>query len=97
LNDYARIYSNEGGAVFDVWRDRSFIRLDNFSVAYTLPKSIVERIKIVNLKVYGTVNNVGFWAPHWKFWDPEQYRNENNTLTNGPSPRIFTFGINLTL
>lgn len=97
LNNYARIYSNEGGAVFDVWRNRSFVRLDNISVAYTLPQSLVQKIKIVNLKIYGTISNVGFWAPTWKFWDPEQYRNENNTLTNGPSPRIFTIGINLTL
>jgi TonB-dependent starch-binding outer membrane protein SusC len=97
LNDYARIYSNEGGAVFDVWRNRSFVRLDNFSIAYTLPQSLVQKIKIVNLKIYGTINNVAFWAPTWKFWDPEQFRDQNNNLANGPSPRIFTFGINLTL
>jgi hypothetical protein len=97
LNNYARIYSNEGGAVFDVWRNRSFVRLDNFSIAYTLPQSLVQKIKIVNLKIYGTINNVAFWAPTWKFWDPEQFRDQNNNLANGPSPRIFTFGINLTL
>lgn len=99
LNDYARIYSNEGGAVFNVWRQRSFIRFDNVSLAYTVPKSIIQKADISNLKIFVTVRNVAYWAPEWKFWDPEQYRNpdDNNNLTNGPSPRTFTIGVNLTL
>jgi TonB-dependent starch-binding outer membrane protein SusC len=39
-NEYARIYSAQGGAVFDVWRDRSFIRFDNVSLAYNVPQSL---------------------------------------------------------
>lgn len=96
-NDYARIYSAEGGARFNVWRKRSFIRLDNVSVAYTVPSQLINKVNIKNLKFFCTVRNVGFWAPEWNFWDPEQYRNENNDLTNGPSPRIYTLGVNLTL
>ena len=98
-NEYARIYSNEGGAVFNVWRSRSFIRFDNINLSYTVPQSILKKIEVANLKVFVTVRNVGYWAPKWKFWDPEQYRNpaDNNNLTNGPSPRTFTLGINLTL
>lgn len=88
LDDYARIYSNEGGAVFDVHRDRSFIRLDNFSIAYSLPNSVLQKVSISNLKIYGTISNVGYWTPDWKFWDPEE---------SGPNPRNFTLGINLTL
>jgi len=99
INNYARIYSNEGGAVFNVWRKRSFIRFDNISLAYTFPKSIVQKADISNLKIFATVRNIAYWAPEWKFWDPEQYRNpdDNNNFTNGPSPRTFTIGVNLTL
>lgn len=99
LNDYARIYSNEGGAVFNVWRERSFIRFDNISLSYTVPRTLLQKVDIANLKFFGTIRNVAYWAPEWKFWDPEQYRNpdDNNNFTNGPSPRTFTFGINLTL
>jgi hypothetical protein len=96
-NEYARIYSNEGGAVFNVWRSRSFIRFDNINLSYTVPQSILKKIDVANLKFFVTVRNVGYWAPKWKFWDPEQYRNESNALTNGPSPRTFTLGVNLTL
>lgn len=87
-NDYARIYSAQGGAVFDVWRDRSFIRLDNISLSYNIPSSILHRAQIQNLKVFTTVRNVGWWAPNWNFWDPEN---------SGPNPRYFTVGVNLTL
>lgn len=88
LNDYARIYSNEGGAVFTVYRERSFIRLDNFSLAYTLPSSLLQKVNIANMKIYGSISNVAYWAPNWKFWDPEE---------SGPNPRNFTLGINFTL
>lgn len=87
-NEYARIYSAEGGAVFDVWRDRSFIRLDNISLAYTVPASLINQAQITNLKLFATIRNVGWWAPDWEFWDPEN---------SGPNPRYFTFGVNLTL
>ena len=87
-NDYARIYSAQGGAVFDVWRNRSFIRLDNISLAYSFPKWILDKTKLQDLKVFGTIRNVGWWAPKWEFWDPEN---------SGPNPRYFTLGVNLTL
>jgi len=88
INDYARNFSGNGGALFDVWREKSFIRLDNLTLTYTLPNSILSRVKVSNLKVIGTVRNLGVWAPKWKFWDPE---------FSGPNPRYFTFGINLTI
>ena len=87
-NDYARIYSAQGGAVFDVWRDRSFIRLDNISLAYNVPGNLLSKVQIQNLKIFGTIRNVAWWAPTWEFWDPEN---------SGPNPRYFTLGVNLTL
>lgn len=87
-NDYARIYSAQGGAVFDVWRDRSFIRLDNVSLSYSVPSALLNRVQIQNLKIFTTVRNVGWWAPKWNFWDPE---------ISEPNPRYFTLGVNLTL
>jgi len=87
-NEYARLYSSEGGAVFDVYRKRSFIRFDNLSIAYTVPQKLINRARISNLKFIGTIRNLGYWAPEWNFWDPEN---------SGPNPRYFTFAVNLTL
>jgi TonB-linked SusC/RagA family outer membrane protein len=103
-NEYARIYSAEGGANFTVWRERSFIRFDNITVSYNVSQSLLKKVNVNSLKVFGTIRNIGFWAPHWDFWDPEQYRDPfnldssgNPNLVNGPSPRIYTVGINISL
>jgi len=88
-NEWARLYSSEGGAGgFNVYQSRSFVRLENISMAYTVPQTILERAKIQNLRLYMNVRNVGFYAPEMNFWDPE---------SGGPTPRIFTLGLDLTL
>lgn len=87
-NDYARLYSSNGGASFNVYRQKSLIRLDNFAVGYNMPKHLIEKAKIQNLKLYFTTRNVAFYAPDWNFWDPEN---------SGPTPRTYTLGLNMTL
>ena len=62
--------------------------MENVSVAYTVPRAIVERAKIENLRFYMNVRNVGFYATEFNFWDPE---------SAVPTPRIFTLGVDLTL
>lgn len=88
-NEWARLYSSEGGSSgFNVYRKRSFIRIENISFAYTVPKAIVERAKIQNLRFYGNIRNVAVYSPEWDFWDPESV---------GPTPRYFTLGVDITL
>ncbi|MGV3642430.1 MAG: SusC/RagA family TonB-linked outer membrane protein, partial [Adhaeribacter sp.] len=87
-NEYARLYSSNGSASFDVYRKKSLIRLDNISLAYTLPKQIIEKANIQNLKLYFSTRNVAYYAPDWNFWDPEN---------SGPTPRIYTLGLNMSL
>ena len=88
INDYARLNSNNGGANYSVYRSRSFIRLSNISLAYDFPKQLLTKASIQSARIFYTIRNVAVYAPDWKFWDPEN---------NGPSPRTFTLGINLTL
>jgi hypothetical protein len=95
-NEYARLYSSNGSASFNVYRDRSFIRLDNISLAYTIPPAILERAKIESLKVYFNVRNVGVYAPNWNYWDPE-WETEPTNVGPGPTPRTWSLGLNLTL
>lgn len=97
-NTFARIYSSDGGASYNVYRNRNFIRLDNVAIAYMFPKELVNKAKIQDFKVYFSVKNAALYAPDWQYWDPEW---DPNTTTNpngpGPTPRTFTFGFNLTL
>ncbi|GAA4306204.1 TonB-dependent receptor [Compostibacter hankyongensis] len=88
INDYARLYSNGGGASFNTYRKKSFIRLDNVALAYTFSQRLLQRASIKGLKVYFNVKNAAFYAPDWNYWDPEN---------SGPTPRTYNLGINLTL
>ncbi len=88
INDYARNFSGDGGVLYDVYREKSFIRLDNVSFAYSLPRAILNTMNIGNVKFTGSIRNCAVWAPHWDFWDPE---------FSGPNPRYFTFSIDLTI
>ncbi|RNI33514.1 SusC/RagA family TonB-linked outer membrane protein [Hanamia caeni] len=90
--DFSRIFSSDGSASYSVYRKRNFIRLDNVALAYTLPKNLVERAKIEDLKFYISVKNAAVYAPDWEYWDPEW-----DSSGPGPTPRTFTFGFNLTL
>lgn len=88
---YARIFSSDGGASYNVYRKRNFIRLDNVALAYSLPGQLLEKVKIQDLKFYFTVKNAAVYAPDWDYWDPEWDRGP------GPTPRTYTLGFNLTL
>lgn len=92
-NDFARIYSSDGGASYNVYRSRSFIRLDNVALAYTFSRALVQKAGIQDLKVYFNVKNVAVYKHNWQFWDPEWDPN----VGPGPTPRTYTLGLNLTL
>ncbi len=89
LNDFARLFSSNGSANFNVYRDASYIRLSTISLAYTLPTGLLSKAKIQSMKIYMNVNNAAIYQPHWTFWDVE--------YGNTPPPRYYSFGLNLTL
>lgn len=70
------------------YANRSFLRFDNISVAYTLPKRLVQKIKISDIKIFGNVKNIGvIKSSEWTYGDPE-----NQDF----SPRTYSMGINVT-
>ncbi|MCV9387377.1 SusC/RagA family TonB-linked outer membrane protein [Reichenbachiella ulvae] len=88
-NEYARLDARApAGASAGKLYDRSFIRLENISVGYTLPAAWTDRYNIDKVKVYGTIRNVGVWQKDWEYGDPE---------TGGLATRIYSIGLNLTL
>jgi hypothetical protein len=81
--------------------DRSFIRLENITVGYTLPRILVSKMSLEKLKVFASIRNVAVWSKEkdWHYGDIETF----NTGTDagdmsraGLAPRIFTFGLNAT-
>jgi TonB-linked SusC/RagA family outer membrane protein len=88
IDDYARMMSAEGSGIkFNVWRSSSFVRVNNVSIAYTIPKSALNKIKAQGLKLYFNVQNAAVFSP-WSYFDPE-----NKFFT----PSYGTVGLNLTL
>ena len=64
--------------------NRSFIRLENIAVGYTLPRKLTQKWGIERVKISGTVRNVATWD--WEYGDPE---------TGGLGTRLYSLGLNL--
>ncbi len=93
--------TNANNRMSDMYvEDGSYIRLQNVSLSYTLPKAIVRKIKLENVKVYMNMQNVFTWSKYNGF-DPEVGAMYGDALMTGldygryPSPRIYTFGLNV--
>jgi TonB-linked SusC/RagA family outer membrane protein len=86
-NTYARLDASGPAGATSAPRlhDRSFIRLENISVGYTLPKSWTSRLEVDRLKIFGSIRNVAVWQKDWEYGDPE---------TGGLATRVFTLGLN---
>ncbi len=80
--------------------DASYIRLQNISLGYTLPKPWVRKCFLENVRIYMNVQNVHTWTKY-KGLDPEVGAMYGDALMTGldygryPSPRIYTFGLNV--
>ena len=84
-NDYARIGSKNIG---NNYVNKTFIRLDNISLSYNVPKNLIKKAGIQNMRLSLSMRNVGVWTPSWEFGDPE---------AGDYTPRNYNFGINFTL
>lgn len=97
INDYSRLFSSNGSASYSVYRKANFIRLSTVALAYTLPKTLLQRVRIEGLKIYANVTNAAIYQPDWTFWDVE-YRNRaaDGTISTAIPPRNYSLGLNLT-
>lgn len=72
-----------------------FLRLGNFSVGYTMPKSITQKLSIDNLRMFAQVQNALTFTPYTGI-DPETNTNGFGVDFNGnPQQQVYTFGVNL--
>jgi TonB-dependent starch-binding outer membrane protein SusC len=91
---------------FHSWavEDGSFLRLNNISVGYSLPKKWISKLYMTKVRVYTTVYNA-FLITNYSGYDPEVSTTRNSgysQLTPGvdysafPKSRNFTIGANVT-
>ncbi len=87
-NEYARLDAKSpNGATAARLHNRSFLRLDNVNIGYTVPRKITRKAAIDRLHVTVGINNL-FTIDNYEYGDPE---------TGGLSTRTFNFGLNFTL
>ncbi len=78
--------------VSNFWKVSSFrMRMTSFSINYSLPKRIVEPLKISNARVYVTGLNP------FAFYNPYSYRAADKAYDQYPNLRTISFGLNLGL
>ncbi len=85
-NKWARVDSYETN--FNVYEKNSFVRLDNVSLSYNIPSSLLSRINVSNCRLSVVADNPWVYAPEWSWMDPE-----NDAYT----PSYISFKLNITL
>jgi len=88
--------------VFSDWavEDGSFLRLNTLSFGYTIPKTVLNKVYLQNVRLYVSAYNV-FVLTNYSGFDPEVSSRRNTGLTPGvdysayPKSRQLLFGINL--
>ncbi len=79
----------------DFWqRNASYLRLKNAQLGYTIPKSVMEKIKIRSIRVYVASQNL-FTISGLKFMDPESSTYQTDG-TFYPTMKSYTIGANVT-
>ncbi len=103
----ARFFQNNGAQLSSRYVvDGSFIRLRNVTFGYSLPTSVLSRVKLERVRFYVSGLNLLTFT-NYPFWDPEvnadiqAARNVNiaqgNDFYTPPQPRTIMFGVNIGL
>ncbi|MDR1527150.1 MAG: TonB-dependent receptor [Dysgonamonadaceae bacterium] len=82
--------------------DGSYLRIKNIMFGYTLPKKLVNKWKIENIRVYANIQNL-FTLTKYSGYDPEVGANPQDAsgytfgfdMGRYPAPRVISFGLNL--
>ena len=86
----------------DSWavEDGSYLRINNVTLGYTLPKNLTERAKISSLRMFATVNNLAT-ITNYSGYDPDVTARRTDPLTPGvdfaayPRSRTIVIGVNV--
>jgi TonB-linked SusC/RagA family outer membrane protein len=94
----ASFINMEGNGLSRWVEDGKFLKLQNISLGYTLPKQLASKVFVENVRIYGQVQNV--WTlTNYSGFDPEGYSTSFDIGIdwNGPpQQRTILFGLNVT-
>lgn len=92
---------NRNNRMSDRWlEDASYLRISNLTLAFNFPRDLIKKAHINAIKLYFNAQNVWTFTKY-SGYDPEigsynqQAGMQNIDMGRYPSPRSFTFGLNL--
>jgi TonB-linked SusC/RagA family outer membrane protein len=88
LNNASRNYNTNSFFVYNA----SYLRIRNIQVGYSLPKNVLNKLKVQRLRFYFSVDNP-FLFTSYKIYDPEAPQTNGNYY---PQVTTITGGLNLT-
>jgi len=74
--------------------DASYLSLRNLQIGYSLPSSVISKIKISQLRVYLSGSNLWTFDNFYPGWDPQPTNPGNTTFY--PFTSVYSAGINVT-
>ena len=99
-----KVPSTNGYVTNDIYsrfiEDGSFLRLKNITLGYSIPKKLISKAHISNLRAYVSAQNLHVFTGYSGF-DPEVNSGGNNPMTPGldwgayPQSKIFTVGLEI--
>lgn len=98
------VYSaNSNNRMSDLYVESgSYLRVKNISLGYTMPKNLLKKINVDNVRFYINIQNP-FTFTKYKGYDPEVGAYNYSVISRGidyaryPSQRIYTLGVNIEL
>jgi len=84
-------YTQAIGYGFSPYVQRNFIRLQDITLAYTVPQSFLKKFNISKMSLFITGKNL-ITITDWDGWDPETGRGLD--VTSSPLMKSYTFGLN---
>ena len=76
-------------------RNASFLRVKNLQVGYTIPKRIIQKLKINNLRVFFSGQNLFTYNHFYEGWDPEMVQDNDFAPKFYPITSVYSFGVNV--
>jgi len=102
LVDYPEALINSASTISNMWQfadvnvvKGDYIKLRTLSLSYSLPKQLINKLKLPSAKFTAQVNNLWYASAAGDDIDPEAYSVNSGTRTL-QNPKSFVFGLNLT-
>lgn len=76
--------------------DASYIRLKNVSIGYTVPKKLIDKWKLENLRIYVIGENLWTGTKLTDLYDPETISSNPAGLIKYPMSAVYSFGLSIT-